>query len=129
VHSLHERPGVICHQSANVQTRHVTGSSHRASVVGNKGRKRWTRLRPLSFSNQTLPKSQVWSRYIPKDANSPPSERAFLMRVRMTNLAKYRLRAVMAFARWMNVPVDVHSSFFAFGKNESRTASSSTAPK
>lgn len=36
MHSLHGGPGVICHQSANVQTRLVTGSPHRASVVGNK---------------------------------------------------------------------------------------------
>ena len=40
-----------------------------------------------------------------------------------------RVRMVMAFARLLRVPVDVHCTFFSFGKKDSRTATSSTAPK
>lgn len=41
----------------------------------------------------------------------------------------FRLRAVMAFARVMAVPIEVQSSFFACLKNVRRTPSSSTGPK
>lgn len=42
---------------------------------------------------------------------------------------RVRLRAVMWFARRLSVPIDVHGSFFNFGKNVPRTSVWGTAPK
>lgn len=47
----------------------------------------------------------------------------------MANIAKLRLRLTMAFARAMRVAVDVHSTFFAFGKNDRSTPTCCTSPK
>lgn len=42
---------------------------------------------------------------------------------------RLRLRAVMWLARRLGVPVDVHGTFFNFGKNERSTSTLSTGPK
>lgn len=34
----------------------------------------------------------------------------------MSKWKKWKLRTVMRFARWMGVPVDVHSSYFGLDK-------------
>ena len=44
-------------------------------------------------------------------------------------MKRIRLRMVMWFARGMGVPVDVHPSFFAFGRNSAKTLSWAIAPK